>query len=237
MNNLLTSEVYIKFELAVCKWQHRIELTPYEQRLIQTVVTDYSLIRWQRHFRNKNRDWLASAQLLEEVPLVLMEYLLTPRSIPTIVSYTGNRTVKACNLEHIEFRPAKYRLAEFRRQFPRVVSYLMQKQCGYAFTDDNIGKSSYLHIQSSRAYEVHVALCITRKVVGELGLELYDGHSVEVLREVYRRLCVKLKRGKKHMDNYDYLMELPSTPRRVLAVNLANDILASRRHHICTLKK
>ena len=235
MSNLLTPEVYAKFELAVSKWQRRLDLSSYEQRLIQTVVTDYSLIRWQRHFKNKNRDWLASSQLLEEVPLVLMEYLLTPRSVPLVVGFVGNRTVKACNLQDIEYRTAKYRMSEFRRQFPRVVSYLMQRQCGYGFKEDRVGKSTYLHIQSNTAWEVHLALCITRQVVNELGIELYDGHSVEVLREVYHRLCVKLHR-KKHLY-YDEAMKCTVTPRRVLAVNLANDILASRRHHICTLKR
>ena len=129
-----------------------------------------------------------------------------------------------------------YTLNEFRRQFPRVVSVLIARECGVQVMRDWQSSSYNISqlVKSSEHYELHLALCIMRRLAKARNIQLYTVHRYELLNECFIELVHKLRSKQVRPIQ----LTLQSTisggnvnrvmARRAAMVYAASDILAVR---------
>lgn len=216
------SDTLLELSNVVHTWQHGGKLTAHESAQFSALVYNVSNDRWNRHFGNRTRDWTDTKLMREEVPLVFMQYLKMRKS----VRLAGR---KCCPLDTPVYPSLMYTLCEFRRQFPRVVSVLTANHVGVTLLQEYQPRNVCYMVRLPIYTELHKALCIMRKIAREQGRELYGAQRHTLRREVFNALYLghNLPTAKEIHDGNRVAQ------RRLIVVNAASDILASRvlAHH------
>lgn len=204
----------------VNRWQHNEPITSYESALFSKMVYSVANDRWNAHYGKSRRDWTDTKLIKEEVPLAFMQYLKMKRS----VRLAGKI---ACPVDNEVYPRLPYVLNEFRRQFPRVVSVLTCNHVGITLLKPYEPRNICYMVRLPIYTELHHALCIMRKISNRLGGELYLARRHDERRTVFNELYTMS--GRKIPTD----LTTRVAQRRMLVVNTASDVLASRiiAHH------
>lgn len=205
----------------VHKWQHGNTLTPSEGGQFSTLINNVSSDRWNAHFGNSKRDWTDTKLMREEVPLAFMQYLKMRRS----VRLAGG---KCCPLAEPVYPNLMYTLHEFRRQFPRVVSVLTANHVGVTLLQEWQPRNICYMVRLPIYTELHQALCIMRKIAREQGNQLYGAQRHTLRRDTFEQMYTG-----RVLPTAKVIETSRTAQRKLLVVNAASDILASRvlAHH------
>lgn len=176
--------------------------------------------RWNAHYGRSRRDWTDTKLIREEVPLAFLQYLKMKRS----VRLAGKR---ACPIDNDVYPRLPYVLNEFRRQFPRVISVLTTNHVGITLLNSYEPRNVCYMVRLPIYTELHQALVIMRKISSMMGSELYLARRHQERLTVFNELYT--------MRGRSVPTDLTSrvAQRRLLVVNTASDVLASRiiSHH------
>ena len=232
---LYKPEYMVHLEDITYRWQHNQPTSGSEMREFASMIENVSFMRWRVHFNGVSSDWGCSINVKENVQLALMDYIKTRMSIRT---YAPNR---CCHLHTpAKYHTLAYTLNEFRRQFPRVVSCLVARECGVQIMRDWQSSSYNISqlVHSVEQYELHLALCIMRKIAKDNNVALYGLHRYELLNECFIQLVTKLRSRwvrPTQVTLKTCMISGGNVANRVMArraamVYAASDILAVRSH-------
>jgi hypothetical protein len=223
----------------VHKWQQRELLTSSEQRELSVLINGICDIRWNSHFGKSKYDWNDTKMMREELPLVFMQYLMMRKSVRT---YVGK--AQACLIDNNVYPTLAYTLTEFRRQFPRIISVLTARHVGVSLLREWEPDNVCYMVRLPAYTELHLALCIMRKLAHERNVPLYNNQRYGLVNECYIQLCHKMApHSTAPRIHYSLKRTLNSGNftrvqlRRALVTYAASDILNSRvqaHHDACT---
>jgi hypothetical protein len=165
--------------IILTKWQHKEPLNPREQRAFYNFITSVCDDRWNRHFKNKHRDWPHTREAKLDLPLILMDYMKTPRSI-RVKGPLGYY----CDLDDIQYKTLGLVLFEFRIQFPRIVTLVTALDSGVALLGTE-RSNFYIAVLSWEYCLLHKYLVSIRKLAAERDLPLYAEHQYTMLDDVW----------------------------------------------------
>jgi hypothetical protein len=211
-----SADVLATLSAVVKRWQHGDTLTSHEGVLFNTLITNVCNDRWNAHFGRSKRDWTDTKLMREEVPLVFLQYLKMRKS----VRLAGG---KCCPIDTPVYPTLPLTLYEFRRQFPRIVSVLTANHVGITLLKEYEPRNVCYMVRTPVYTDLHNALCIMRRLSREQGTLLYGPQRHTLLRDTFKAMYTghRLPTAK----------EVPTNrvaTRRLLVVNAASDILASR---------
>lgn len=219
------------------RWQHNEPTTGSDMNALASMIENVSFLRWNVHFNGIKSDWGSTINVKENIPLALMDYIKTRKSIRT---YSPNL---CCVLDTpAKYNSLAYTLNEFRRQFPRIVSVLVARECGVQVMRDWQSSSYNISqlVHSTEHYELHLSLCLMRKLAKDKHIPLYGVHRYELLNDCFVALISKLRSKqvtKARPLTLDSCMEISGgnvvnrvMARRAAMVYAASDILAVRSH-------
>ena len=208
---------YDEVQGILTRWQHKEgRLNTSEQRTLHHFITSVSNDRWNRHFKNKHRDWVSTVEMRLQVPMVLMDYMLTRKSV-RVKGANGYY----CEVDNPQYKTLGLILYEFRIQFPRIVSTLTAWSTGITINSEVV--NWYQLIQTTEHNELHKSLIAIRQVAKERGVELYTTHRYELLNEVWTRLY-----NKPSLPLLNQYIQSTRYRRRAYILYAAADILAYR---------
>ena len=212
-------EIIARLTPVVTDWQHGIPIRSRDALEFNTLVTNISNDRWNAHYGKGKRDWVGTKCIREEVPLAFLEYLKYRRS----VRLAG---MKCCPLDEPHYSTLMYTMYAFRRQFPRIISVLTANHVGITLLKDYEPRTIPYMVSLPIYTELHQALCIMRKLASESGTRLYGPQRHEIRQQVL--LDMYSSKGTKLPALTNKVLQ-----RRMMAINAASDILASRSlaHH------
>jgi hypothetical protein len=151
-----------------------------------------------------------------QVPMVLMDYMLTRKSV-RVKGANGYY----CEVDNPQYKTLGLILYEFRIQFPRIVSTLTAWSTGITINSE---VANWYHlIQTTEHNELHKSLIAIRQVAKERGVELYTTHRYELLNEVWTRLY-----NKPSLPLLNQYIQSTRYRRRAYILYAAADILAYR---------
>lgn len=204
----------------VNRWQHDEQLTSYESKMFGNLVYNVANDRWNAHYGHSRRDWTDTKLIREEVPLAFLQYLKMKRS----VRLAGRN---ACPLNNQVYPSLPYVMNEFRRQFPRIISVLTANHVGITLLQPYEPRNICYMVRLPIYTELHHALCIMRRISNSMGGQVYLARRHDERLIVFRELYTMAGR------NVPSDLTNRVAQRRMIVVNAASDILASRilHHH------